>query len=146
MQGSDHPGGMQLVPPCRTVTICFLLIRHPGAGIQGTMRGREREMRVGVVGAGAMRAAMAGHMLREGHDACVSDPSADRAEKALQAGLKRRFHLYCARLRSQASQHLWYRGPGHLTNYRIVTAIGLDWFDQFEPAGGFEDVWVPHSD
>ena len=31
-------------------------------------------------------------------------------------------------------------------NSRIMKAIGLDWFDQLEPAKGFEDVWVPPSD
>ena len=31
-------------------------------------------------------------------------------------------------------------------NSRIMKAIGLDWFDQLEPAEGFEDVWVPPSD
>jgi uncharacterized RmlC-like cupin family protein len=30
-------------------------------------------------------------------------------------------------------------------NSRIMKAIGLDWFDQLEPAEGFEDVWVPPS-
>ena len=28
-------------------------------------------------------------------------------------------------------------------NSRVMKAIGLDWFDQLEPAEGFEDVWVP---
>jgi len=31
-------------------------------------------------------------------------------------------------------------------NSRIMKAIGLDWFDQLEPAKGFEDVWVPPAD
>lgn len=31
-------------------------------------------------------------------------------------------------------------------NSRIMKAIGLDWFDQLEPAKGFEDVWVPPKD
>lgn len=31
-------------------------------------------------------------------------------------------------------------------NSRIMKAIGLDWFDQLEPASGFEDVWVPPAD
>jgi mannose-6-phosphate isomerase-like protein (cupin superfamily) len=31
-------------------------------------------------------------------------------------------------------------------NSRIMKSIGLDWFDQLEPAAGFEDVWVPPSD
>ena len=29
---------------------------------------------------------------------------------------------------------------------RVMKAIGLDWFDQLEPAEGFEDVWVPPAD
>ena len=31
-------------------------------------------------------------------------------------------------------------------NSRIMKAIGLDWFDQLEPAEGFEDVWEPPAD
>lgn len=31
-------------------------------------------------------------------------------------------------------------------NSRIMKSIGLDWFDQLEPAAGFEDVWVPPAD
>jgi len=31
-------------------------------------------------------------------------------------------------------------------NSRVMKAIGLDWFDQLEPAEGFEDVWVPPAD
>lgn len=31
-------------------------------------------------------------------------------------------------------------------NSRIMKAIGLDWFDQLEPAEGYEDVWVPPAD
>ncbi len=31
-------------------------------------------------------------------------------------------------------------------NSRIMKAIGLDWFDQLEPAEGFEDVWVPPAE
>jgi len=27
-----------------------------------------------------------------------------------------------------------------------VKAIGFDWFDQLEPAKGFEDLWVPPSE
>lgn len=33
-----------------------------------------------------------------------------------------------------------------VVNSRIMKAIGLDWFDQLEPAAGFEDVWVPPAD
>ena len=31
-------------------------------------------------------------------------------------------------------------------NSRVMKAIGFDWFDQLEPAKGFEDVWVPPAD
>ena len=31
-------------------------------------------------------------------------------------------------------------------NSRVMKAIGLDWFDQLEPAEGFEDVWMPPAD
>jgi uncharacterized RmlC-like cupin family protein len=31
-------------------------------------------------------------------------------------------------------------------NSRIMKAIGLDWFDQLEPAEGFEEFWVPPAD
>lgn len=31
-------------------------------------------------------------------------------------------------------------------NSRVMKSIGLDWFDQLEPAQGFEDVWVPPAD
>jgi hypothetical protein len=27
-----------------------------------------------------------------------------------------------------------------------MKAIGFDWFDQLEPATGFEDKWVPPAD
>jgi hypothetical protein len=27
-----------------------------------------------------------------------------------------------------------------------MKAIGFDWFDQLEPAKGFEDLWVPPED
>lgn len=33
-----------------------------------------------------------------------------------------------------------------VVNSRMMKAIGFDWFDQLEPAPGFEDVWVPPSD
>ena len=29
---------------------------------------------------------------------------------------------------------------------RVMKAIGLDWFDQLEPAEGFEEFWVPPAD
>ena len=31
-------------------------------------------------------------------------------------------------------------------NSRIMKAIGLDWFDQLEPAEGFEEFWIPPAD
>lgn len=31
-------------------------------------------------------------------------------------------------------------------NSRMMKAIGFDWFDQLEPAKGFEDLWVPPTD
>ena len=31
-------------------------------------------------------------------------------------------------------------------NSRIMKAIGFDWFDQLEPAEGYEDLWVPPED
>ena len=31
-------------------------------------------------------------------------------------------------------------------NSRVMKAIGLDWFDQLEPAEGFEEYWVPPAD
>jgi uncharacterized RmlC-like cupin family protein len=33
-----------------------------------------------------------------------------------------------------------------VVNSRIMKAIGFDWFDQLEPAQGFEDLWVPPAD
>jgi uncharacterized RmlC-like cupin family protein len=50
---------------------------------------------------------------------------------------------YCAHKRFN-------RGDGEariiVVNSRIMKAIGFDWFDQLEPAAGFEDVWVPPTD
>ncbi len=31
-------------------------------------------------------------------------------------------------------------------NSRIMKAIGLDWFDQLEPAEGYEEHWIPPAD
>ena len=33
-----------------------------------------------------------------------------------------------------------------VVNSRMMKAIGFDWFDQLEPAEGFEDLWVPPKD
>lgn len=33
-----------------------------------------------------------------------------------------------------------------VVNSRMMKAIGFDWFDQLEPAEGFEDLWVPPDD
>lgn len=51
---------------------------------------------------------------------------------------------YCAHKRFNAD-------PGNearvvVMNSRIMKAIGFDWFDQLEPAEGFEDLWVPPQD
>ena len=50
---------------------------------------------------------------------------------------------YCAhkRFNSSASE-----ARVIVVNSRMMKAIGFDWFDQLEPAPGFEDVWVPPSD
>lgn len=50
---------------------------------------------------------------------------------------------YCAHKRFNASG---VEARVIVVNSRIMKAIGLDWFDQLEPAEGFEDVWVPPSD
>lgn len=33
-----------------------------------------------------------------------------------------------------------------VVNSRMMKAMGFDWFDQLEPAEGFEDLWIPPSD
>lgn len=33
-----------------------------------------------------------------------------------------------------------------VVNSRMMKAIGFDWFDQLEPAEGFEDLWLPPTD
>jgi len=50
---------------------------------------------------------------------------------------------YCAHKRFNASD---IEARVVVMNSRIMKSIGLDWFDQLEPAEGFEDVWVPPSD
>lgn len=50
---------------------------------------------------------------------------------------------YCAHKRFNSSD---VEARVVVVNSRIMKAIGLDWFDQLEPAEGFEDVWVPPSD
>lgn len=50
---------------------------------------------------------------------------------------------YCAHKRFNASD---VEARVIVVNSRIMKSIGLDWFDQLEPAEGFEDVWVPPSD
>lgn len=50
---------------------------------------------------------------------------------------------YCAHKRFNVSE---VEARVVVINSRIMKAIGLDWFDQLEPAEGFEDVWVPPSD
>jgi len=50
---------------------------------------------------------------------------------------------YCAHKRFNSD-------PAHearvvVVNSRMMKAIGFDWFDQLEPAAGFENLWVPPS-
>jgi uncharacterized RmlC-like cupin family protein len=33
-----------------------------------------------------------------------------------------------------------------VVNSRMMKAMGFDWFEQLEPAKGFEDLWVPPAD
>lgn len=33
-----------------------------------------------------------------------------------------------------------------VVNTRMMKAMGFDWFDQLEPAEGYEDLWVPPED
>lgn len=51
---------------------------------------------------------------------------------------------YCAHKRVNSD-------PGNearviVINSRMMKAIGFDWFDQLEPAKGYEDLWVPPED
>lgn len=48
---------------------------------------------------------------------------------------------YCAHKRCNADPRNEARVI--VVNSRIMKAIGFDWFDQLEPAEGFEDLWVP---
>jgi uncharacterized RmlC-like cupin family protein len=50
---------------------------------------------------------------------------------------------YCAHKRFNAGDR---EARVIVVNSRIMKAIGFNWFDQIEPAVGFEDVWVPPSD
>ncbi len=50
---------------------------------------------------------------------------------------------YCAHKRFNSSTS---EARVIVVNSRMMKAIGFDWFDQLEPAPGFEDVWVPPSD
>jgi uncharacterized RmlC-like cupin family protein len=47
---------------------------------------------------------------------------------------------YCAHKRFNTSKT---EARVMVINSRIMRAIGFDWFDQLEPAKGFEDLWVP---
>lgn len=51
---------------------------------------------------------------------------------------------YCAHKRCNADPETEARVI--VVNSRIMKAIGFDWFDQLEPAPGFEDLWVPPAD
>ncbi|HET6629646.1 MAG TPA: hypothetical protein VFG91_07715 [Woeseiaceae bacterium] len=48
---------------------------------------------------------------------------------------------YCAHKRCNADSENETRVI--VVNSRMMKAIGFDWFDQLEPAEGFEDLWVP---
>ena len=50
---------------------------------------------------------------------------------------------YCAHKRFNTSDQ---EARVVVINSRMVKAIGFDWFDQLEPAKGFEDLWVPPAD
>lgn len=51
---------------------------------------------------------------------------------------------YCAHKRFNADNE----GEARVVvvNSRMMKAMGFDWFDQLEPAEGFEDLWVPPKD
>jgi uncharacterized RmlC-like cupin family protein len=51
---------------------------------------------------------------------------------------------YCAHKRFNAERGTEARVV--VVNSRMMKAIGFDWFDQLEPAEGFEDLWVPPRD
>lgn len=51
---------------------------------------------------------------------------------------------YCAHKRFNSSENEEARII--VINSRMMKAMGFDWFDQLEPAEGFEDLWVPPSD
>lgn len=50
---------------------------------------------------------------------------------------------YCAHKRFNTSDQ---EARVVVINSRMVKAIGFDWFDQLEPAEGFEDLWVPPAE
>lgn len=50
---------------------------------------------------------------------------------------------YCAHKRFNTSDQ---EARVVVINSRMVKAIGFDWFDQLEPAKGFEDLWVPPAE
>ena len=51
---------------------------------------------------------------------------------------------YCAHKRFNAGSETEARVV--VVNSRLMKAIGFDWFDQLEPAKGFEEFWVPPKD
>ena len=51
---------------------------------------------------------------------------------------------YCAHQRHNSSSDEEARIV--VINSRMLKGIGFDWFDQLEPAAGFEDLWVPPDD
>lgn len=50
---------------------------------------------------------------------------------------------YCAHKRFNTSDS---EARVVVMNSRIMRAIGFDWFDQLEPAKGFEDLWTPPAE
>lgn len=50
---------------------------------------------------------------------------------------------YCAHKRCNGSD---VEARVIVINSRVMKAIGFDWFDQLEPAAGFEDLWVPPAE
>ena len=50
---------------------------------------------------------------------------------------------YCAHKRCNASDT---EARVIVINSRMLKPMGFHWFDQLEPAEGFEDLWVPPAD
>ena len=69
----------------------------------------------------------------------------DRLEFAAEAGPGDFIYIppYCAHRRFNTAQT---EARVVVINSRIMKAIGFHWFDQLEPAKGFEDLWVPPAE